>query len=54
MTYTHKITFNDNSVYLVPSVNDYFNSHDAQFLTNLLGLDWRIHLKSIEANNNNQ
>lgn len=50
MIYEHKITFIDNSVYIVPSANDYLNSKDCKFLENLLGIDWRIHLKKIESN----
>ena len=51
MKYEHKITFNDNSVYLVPSISKYFESEeDYKFLDKLLGIDWRIYLKKIESN----
>ena len=49
MTYEHEITFNDGEIYYVTSTTDYLNTDDCDFLTESLGLDWYIHLKSINT-----
>ena len=49
MTYEHEITFNDGEIYYVTSTTDHLNTDDCDFLTESLGLDWYIHLKSINT-----